>query len=81
MNKDNNAYKNYIFNEDEYNKTKDKYYLKFSSFPPTLIGIGCSHPIYMYLMENALENNKKIDDDDINEAIALFNVYDIDKYY
>ena len=74
-------YENYLFDEKEYEKVKRKYYFKFFDFPPKLVGLNYQHPIFMFLMENAIKTGKKIDDNDLNEAIEIFNVYDKDKEY
>lgn len=81
MRKNVDKYINYVFDEKEYEKIKQKYYFKFYDFPPKLIGINYQHPIYLFLMENAIETGKKIDDNDLNEAIEIFNIYDSDKEY
>ena len=76
-----NKYNNYSYDEKKYDKMRKKYFYKFYEFPPVIIGIGQKHPIYMFLIENALETGKEIDDKDLDEAIRIFNIYDNDKEY
>ena len=71
---DHKKYKNFIFDEKKYENMFGEYYFKFFESHPLLEGIDNTHPIYMFLMENALKNNKKINDNDIEEAKKIFNI-------
>lgn len=56
-------------NNEMVGKYKEIYFRKFLDNPPIIYAFGYNHPVYVYLMDKAINENKPITDEDLENIM------------